>query len=218
MAKRGRLNNSDRYGDKEMNGQQSHKGEDIGNMGSGKGADRRRLVNEIDDNSYEEDIELEIIDDPEFWSKDLKVGYSDSIKANYEKSLKKYVKLINKTYRWVKDSESGQKITSIVAVRSSIGMVRKTWELAEQNSEEFAYYSDMIKDIIGARISELGMTDSKGQIFKIFSIKNILPEDYADKKEVNSHQTIEVIEIGGGTQKEIDEEIGKSKKRLKEGN
>lgn len=219
MAKSGnssRINNEDNYRDRDdMKGQQSHKGEDIGDMGVNKGSERKRLVNEIDDNSYVEDTELEVVDDPKYWGADLQVGFADAISENYQKSLKKYVKLIKKTYVWVRDTELGQTITSIVAVRASIGLDRKTWERAEENSEEFLYYSDLIKDIVGARISHLGMTDSKGQIFKIFSIKNILPSDYADKKEISSHQTIEVIEIGGGSKKEIEEEISKSKKRLK---
>ena len=216
-VKKGRINNKDRYHDRDdMVGQQDHLGEDIGNMGINKGSERKRLVNEIDDNAYEPNTELEVVDDPKYWGEDLQVGFVESVAENYQKSLKKYIKLIKKTHLWVRDDKPmGQSMTSIVAVRSAVGLDRKTWEKAEENSEEFAYYPDLIKDIVGARISHLGMTDSKGQIFKIFSIKNILPEDYSDKKEVSSHQTIEVIEIGSGSKKEIEEELNKSKKRLK---
>jgi hypothetical protein len=216
MAKtgnKGRINNKDNYKDRPpMKGEQEYMGEDIGNLGMGKGADRKRLVNEIDDNVYDADTELEIVDDPRFWGEDLQLGFTESIKENYEKNLIKYVKIIKKTYDWLRDDKIGQAMTSVVAVRSAIGMSRAVWIHAEAESEEFLHYSNLIKDIISARISHLGMTDSKGQIFKIFSIKNILPEDYADKREINNHQIIEVIEIGSGSKKE---EIDKSKKRLK---
>jgi len=214
---KGRINNKGNYRDRDPGDQQpEYMGEDISSINKGKGgADRRRLMNEIDDNVYDSDTELEIVDDPRFWGEDLQLGFTESIKENYHKNLAKYVKIIKKTYDWVRDDKIGQAMTSIVGVRASIGMSRSVWIHAEAESAEFLHYSNLIKDIVATRISHLGMTDSKGQIFKIFSIKNILPEDYTDKREINNHQIIEVIEIGSGSKKEIKEEIDKSKKRLK---
>jgi hypothetical protein len=164
---------------------------------------------------YDDKVELEVLDDPRYWGKDLQTNFTDTYAKNYQISLKKYIKIIKKTYDWVRDSEMGRGMVSIVAVRSSIGMSRFIWVTSIENSEEFAYYASMITDIIAARLAELGTYDGKAQIFKIFSIKNILPEDYSDKKEVNLTGRIDVIEIGGGTKAEIAAEISKSKKRLK---
>ena len=214
---KGRTNSKDNYRDRaSMKGEQEYMGEDVGDLGQGKGADRKRLMNEIDDNAYDAQTTLEIVDDPRAWGEDLQLKFVESVKENYAKNLKKYVRMIKKTYDWIRsDDELAQSMTSIVAVRAAIGMSRAIWLHAEGESEEFLHYSNLIKDVVSARISHLGMTDSKGQIFKIFSIKNILPDDYSDKKEVSHNSKIEVIQIGGGgDKKQIEQEINKNKKRL----
>jgi len=213
----GRINNTDNYRDREpMKREKEYMGEDIGDLGQGKGADRKRLANEIDDNAYDPETEIEIVDNPKTWPEEFKVTFKDIVSDNYKKNLKKYVKIIKKTYEWLQYDKVGKTITSLPSLRSKIGMRKTTWDKACENSEEFEHYSDLIKDILEGRISDSGMNDSRGQIFKIFSIKNLLSEEYQDKKEVHEHKKIEVIEIGGGSAKEIKEAVDKSKKRLKE--
>ena len=207
--------NADDYRDNDAKaGSRVHLGEDV-QMGSKKSMYRKRLVNEIDDNAYEQDLEIEITDDPKHWGKDLQVNFEKKNAENYAKNLKKYVRIIKKLYKWLQEDPDGQVMTSVVGVRSKIGMVKKTWDLACDNSEEFEYYSDLIREMVGARISDLGMHNSQGQIFKIFSIKNILPDEYADKKEVSTHERIEVIQISQGSKGDIKELTEKSIKRLK---
>ena len=210
-----RINNSKNYRDREsMKGESEYMGENI-QLGFGKGSDRKRLANEIDDNAYDEAVELDVIEDPRYWGEDLQIKFADLKAKDHLKAVKKYERIIKKAYDWVRDSEMGQEVTSVVAVRSAISMPRKIWMDMIEDSEEFEYYAGLITDIIGARVINLGMTDGKGQVFKIFNVKNILEEDYSDRKQINTNSRIEVIEIGGGTKKEIAEEINKSKKRLK---
>ncbi len=198
----------------DMTGQQEYLGEDIGELGQGKGADRKRLANEIDDNAYDEDVVLKVVDDPKMWGRDLQVNFTEDGGEVSKRVLTKYVKIIKKTYHWVRDdSTMGQKMTSIVAVRSAISMTKKVWDTAEEESEEFAYYVSLIKDIIGGRIHDLGIHSGKGQIFKLFSLKNLLPDEFADKREVTRNDNIKLIEIIGGSKK-IKEARSKSKKRL----
>ena len=214
---RARINSTDPYGDREsMKGEKEYMGEDVGDLGQGKGSERKRLFNEIDDNAYEENLDLVVSDDPRHWGEDLQISFKKALYDNYDDNLKKYVKIIKKTYLWVRDEELGQEMLSIVAVRAAIGMSRAIWVRAEDNSEEFLYYSTLIRDIVVARLAHLGATESKGQIFKIMSVKSLSPEDYSEKGENVNYQRIEVIQIKGVSGDDVKKAIDKSKKRLKE--
>ena len=213
----GRANNKDSYRKRDdMKGQGEVLGEDISGFGQGKGAYRKRLANEIEDNSYEANTDFEVSDDPKGWGEDLQLGFIDSLEKNYKKSLKKYEKIIKKTYAWMRSGdELGTQVTSLVEVRAAIAMRRVTWEKAEENSEEFAYYAGLIRELCGARIHHLGVTDSKGQVFKIFSIKTHLPDEFKDTPTVK-RERIEVIQIQGGSEQDVKDAIAQGKKRLKE--
>ncbi len=211
----GRVNNDPNYKKRpEGDDPNTHQGEDIF-LGKGKGMDKRRLKNEIDDNLYEAETVIEVTDDPAGWGEDLQIGFEDYKRADYKKSLKKYLKVIKKTYKWLKTTPDGKNIRSAVGLRSIIGMSKNIWDNACENSEEFKYYSDLIYDIIGGRIHELGVTDSKGQVFKIFSMKSHLPEEFSDRKEISTHTKIDIIQIKEGNKDDIAKAIEESTKRLK---
>ena len=208
-----RINNSDPYGDRKMNKEQEILGEDIGKMGEGKGAHRKRLANEIEDNAYIEDVQLEVIDDPRFWGEDLQIRFIESRQEVSKANLKKYLRIIRKAYKWLREDKMGKTVTSIVSLRSVIGMTKPIWDKAEEESDEFTHYSLLIKDLVGGRIHDLGVHESKGQIFKIFSIKNLLPDEFADKREFTTNKNISLIQVVGGSKK-IKEATEKGKKRL----
>ena len=220
MAKSGnssRTNNADNYRDREdMNRQPELFGEDISDFGKGKGAYRKRLANEIEDNLYDAETVVEVIDDPSAWGEDLQINFQDAINKNYQKQLAKYLKIIKKTYKWLKESETGQQMESVVGIRAKIGMSKKIWDTAVENSEEFAWYSTLIYELIGARIHHLGLHDRIGQIFKIHSIKNHLPNEFMDKKEVSTTGRIDVIQVSAGSKEDVAKAIEESKNRLKE--
>ena len=86
----GRVNNTDNYRDREpMKREKEYMGEDIGDLGQGKGADRKRLANEIDDNVYEPETEIEIVDNPKMWPEEFKVSFRDIVSDNYKKNLER---------------------------------------------------------------------------------------------------------------------------------
>lgn len=216
----GRVNNDPSYKDREsLDGAGEYLGEDI-RMKKGKGGYRKRLANEIDDNAYDSETKVEVIDDPKLWGKDYQMNYnevaSDRGNERYQERLKKYIKIIKRTYDWLRESEVGQKMFSLVEVRASIGMSKSVWDNAKESSEEFEYYADLILDVIAARLHHSGVNSQGNQVFKIFSLKNQLPDEFADKKEVNQNQRIEVIQIKQGTEKDVKKAIDQSKKRLKE--
>ena len=216
VGNKGRINNTDNYRDRDsMSGEQEILGEDIGNLGKSKGADRKRLANEIEDNAYDPEVVVEVSSDPRFWGEEFQIKFADEVRKSYQESLKKYVRVVKKAYYWLRDDKQGKKVNSVVGLRSILGFRRSVWMNAVENSEEFAYYSDLIYELIGSRIHELGLSESKGQIFKIHSLKNHLPEEFSDKKEVSTHGVIEVLQISQGDDNSVKKAIEGSKKRLK---
>ena len=200
----GRVNNSPNYRDREPGrGEKEYLGERL-EFGHASGGVKKRLMNEIDDNKYEP-VEIIVGDDPAAWGEDFQVHFVEKKRANDRKMLKKYVEIAKRTYDWLKNPQTklAKTVTSFVEVRASVGMTRRTWLSAEDRSEEFLYYSTLIKELLAARIHYLGVNVQGNQVFKIFSIKNQLPEEFADKKENTNIQRIEVIEVKQGTDKEI---------------
>lgn len=198
-------------------GKREYYGEEV--MGNGrkvnKGSERVRLMNEIEDNLYDESVEIEVIDDPKLWGRDVQIRFEDTVEKNYKKILKKYVKIVKKAYKWLRESKRGQGVTSMVKLRSELGIDYRSWDKAIEASEEFAYYSSLISDVIGARLHDSGINDSGNQVFKIFSLKNHLPHEFMDKKEVSETKRIEVIQIEQVSDEEVRKHKLANKKRLK---
>ncbi len=214
----GRRNNTDNYHDRpSLENSQELLGEDIGQLGKGKGGERKRLANEIEDNMYDPETVVEVSSDPREWGEGFQISFAESKRKDYEVMKKKYIKIIKRSYDWLRDDTQGKQVTSVVGLRSQIGMSKYVWDSSVNNSEEFEYYAGMISQLIGGRIHDLGIKEGRGQIFKIFSLKNHLPDDFADKKEVSTHGTIEVIQVGQGDKESIQKAIDDSKERLSKG-
>jgi len=213
---KGRTNTSGQYRDRaSMKGDKEVLGEDISNLGKGKGSDRKRLANEIDDNVYDDNVEVIISDDPRGWGGDLQANFVDFVEEGHKETLAKYVRIIKKAYGWLQDSEQGKEITSLVELRSYLGIVYRSWVTAEDNSEEFSYYSTLIRELISARVHYLGMTNPTGQIFKIFSLKKQLPDEFGDENGIPVIGRVDAINIIAGDKDSVKKAIEEGTKRLK---
>ena len=190
-------------------------GEDLSGT---KRSAKQTLVKEITDNAFQEDVEVEIISDPKTWGETYQVAYLEASLAATKKRSKEFWdkmhRIVKRAYKWVRDAEEANKLTSMVQIRAALGINGATWNNYVHKSEEFKHYHDLINELLTSRVISSGINESGNQVFKIFMVKNQLPDEYADKKENINVNKIEVIQIGEGSKEEIAKSIEENTKRL----
>lgn len=191
-----------------------YKGHDTGGL---RESHLMTLKKDIDNNVYEEDTKVEIIDDPSAWAFNMGLLFSAANEEKLAKSIKRSTSIGKKALHWLKNDEEGQKVMSILALRSKMGVPGSTWNSWRDNNPEFAFMHEQIRELIAARVHEGGIRNKLNPVFCMFSLKNQYSEEFKDKQEVENTMTrVDVIQISGGTDDDIKKAIEENKKQLNE--
>jgi len=179
---------------------------------------RRRLQEDIDNNEFDADAEVKVVDDPSAWATQMGMQFSHANEERIADGKANAMKMANKALNWLRNSPEGKDIHSMMALRAVMGVPAGTWSLWVHRHKEFEFIHEQIRELIAARVHEKGMRGKEvNPIFAMFSLKNQYSEEFKDKIEPdNVLGRVEVIQISQGTEQDIKTAIEENTKKLNE--
>ena len=175
------------------------------------------LKKDIDNNVYDEDAKVEVIDDPSAWAINMGMTFKASTEEKIVAGYKNAMRLGEKALIWLRTDKNGQQITSLVGLRAAMGVPQSTWQKWIDTHPDFAYMNEQIREIIAARIHEGGIRNKLNPIDCIFSLNNQYSEEFKYKQEVENTMTSEdVIQISGSRDENVKNAIEDNKKQQNE--
>jgi hypothetical protein len=108
---------------------------------------------------------------------------------------------------WLKDTDDGRAVLHILNITSYLDITYNTWYNWGKRDERIKDMQDKILELIGSRVFTEGARSKINPVVSIFGAKNILPEMFKDRHEVEQTNVykIDKIQISTGTNKQIEE-------------